>query len=194
MLIIENTCRNPADNLTLEKNLCALDCEIFMLWQNTPSVIAGRFTDIESDVNLEYAHANNIPVFRRHSGGGAVYHDLGNINYTFIMKDDKRLTLGYFSRIIIKVLNDIGINAALEFTHNDIKADGRKISGTAQYHHDGMILHHGTLLFDSDLSVIPKVLKHSGEVANIKPMLQYDMSIQEFMHLLRRGIHDSIQR
>ena len=193
MLIIENTCRNPADNLTLEKNLCSLGCEIFMIWQNEPSVIAGRFTDIDSNVNLEYAHANNIPVVRRHSGGGAVYHDLGNINYTFIMKDNKRLTLEYFSRIIINILNDIGINAALEFTRNDIKADGRKISGSAQYHHDGMILHHGTLLFDSDLSVIPEVLKHSGEVANIKPLLKYDMTIQEFMQTLRRRIHDSFQ-
>ncbi len=79
MLIIENTCRNPADNLTLEKNLCSLGCEIFMIWQNTPSVIAGRFTDIESNVNLEYAHANNIPVVRRDSGGGAVYLSLIHI-------------------------------------------------------------------------------------------------------------------
>lgn len=198
MLIIENTCTNPEENLILEKNLCGLGCEIFMLWRNNPSVIAGRFTDIESSVNLEYARANNIHVVRRNSGGGAVYHDSGNINYTFIMKDDKNLTLAYFSDIIIKILQDTGINADLKFIHNDIKADGRKISGCAQYHHNGVLLHHGTLLFDSDLSIISRVLKNSGEVANIKPLLKHEITIQEFMqsvmHSVRRKIYDNFQK
>lgn len=192
MLVLENYNLEPEINLAFENELCNIGREIFMLWRNKPSVIAGKFTDIDSDVNLEYANDNNILIVRRNSGGGAVYHDLGNVNYTFIMKDDRKLTLEYFSRIIIKVLCNIGINAELEFSHNDIKADGAKISGTAQYHHEGIILHHGTLLFDVDLSIIPKVLKRSGQVANIRPMLKRAMNVEEFMQEVRSRINDSL--
>ena len=193
MLIIDNKFTKPEANLALEKNLCSLGCEIFMLWRNSPSVIVGKFTNIENDVDLEYARSNNIPIIRRNSGGGAVYHDLGNINYTFIMKDDKQFTLEYFSRIIISILKDIGIASTLEFTHNDIKANGLKISGAAQYHHEGTLLHHGTLLFDSDLGIINRVLKRSGQVTNIKPLLYNEMSTQEFIQAIRRKINDSFQ-
>ena len=163
--------------------------ETFMLWRNRPSVIAGRFSNIHAEINTDFAEANGIPIIRRKSGGGCVYHDLGNVNYTFIMRDDKALTLEYFSRRVIEALEALKINAVLEFRHNDILADGLKISGAAQYHHEGMLLHHGTLLFDSDLSVIPKVLKRSGRVANIRPFLSRDMDTEEFM----RRIHDYVQ-
>ena len=82
----------------------------------------------------------------------------------------------------------VGMNAELSFTHNDILADGRKISGSAQYHHDGVLLHHGTLLFDAELEIIPRVLKRSGNVANIRPMLKDDMNIEEFMRTLADNI------
>ena len=172
---------DPTQNLALEERLMSLGREVFMLWRNKPSVIVGRFSDIPAEVNTEFAEANGIPIIRRKSGGGCVYHDLGNVNYTFIVRDSKALTLEYFSRRVINALEALKINAVLEFRHNDILADGLKISGAAQYHHEGMLLHHGTLLFDADLSIIPKVLKRSGKVANIRPLLSRDMDTEEFM-------------
>ena len=181
MLIIENTSTDPRKNLQLEENLCSLGVEVFMLWRNSPSVIVGRFQDIDAEVDTGFAERNGIPIVRRNSGGGTVYHDLGNVNYSFIRRDDRRLTLEYFARIIMGTLEAIGINSRLEFRHNDILADGLKISGSAQYRHEGVLLHHGTLLFDSDLSVIPKVLKRYGRVTNIRPLLKHDMTVDEFI-------------
>ena len=172
---------DPTQNLALEERLMSLGREVFMLWRNRPSVIVGRFSDIPAEVNTEFAEANGIPIIRRKSGGGCVYHDLGNVNYTFIVRDSNALTLEYFSLRVIEALEAVGVNAVLEFRHNDILADGLKISGAAQYHHEGMLLHHGTLLFDADLSIIPKVLKRSGKVANIRPLLSRDMDTEEFM-------------
>ena len=172
---------DPTQNLALEERLMSLGQEVFMLWRNRPSVIVGRFSDIGAEVNTDFAASHGIPIIRRKSGGGCVYHDLGNVNYTFIVRDSKALTLEYFSRRVINALEALKINAVLEFRHNDILADGLKISGAAQYHHEGMLLHHGTLLFDADLSIIPKVLKRSGKVANIRPLLSRDMDTEEFM-------------
>lgn len=184
MLKLEIHTHNPEENLALEQKLMTFGREVFMLWRNAPSVIAGRFVNISDEIDTEYAALHGIPIVRRKSGGGAVYHDLGNVNYTFIMREDKALTLEYFSRKMIWVLEAVGVNALLEFRHNDILADGLKISGAAQYHHGGAMLHHGTLLFDADLSVIPKVLKNSGRVANIRPLLKRETSINIFMRRL----------
>ena len=181
-----NESTNPAYNLALEEILCSCGHEVFMLWQNEPSIILGRFNDINQCVNLE--SCKNINIIRRNSGGGAVYHDLGNINYSFILNDKKTYNLAFFAEIVIKTLHNIGINGELEFTHNDIMLDGAKISGTAQYHHENIILHHGTLLFDSDLGIIPKVLRRSGKITNIRPRLKHDMSIDEFIIALRDNI------
>ena len=187
-MIINNSINIPEYNLALEEYLCSLKKDFFMLWRNIPSVIIGRFNNLCDLVNLEYAKSNNIHVIRRNSGGGAVYHDLGNINYTFILDDNKNFTLEYFSNIIIRTLQNIGIKSNLTFSHNDILADNKKISGAAQHHNKGVILHHGTLLFDSDLSVIPKVLKNSSSVTNIKPFLKHDFNINDFMNLFRDNI------
>lgn len=170
----------PAYNLAFEEYLCGLGVDVFMLWRNEPSVIVGRFQDVGAEVNTDFARAKGIHVVRRNSGGGSVYHDLGNVNYSFILGDDKRLTLEHFSRIIIAMLEGLGVRG-LNFRHNDILAGGLKISGGAQYHHNGRILHHGTLLFDSDIEVIPKVLRRCGNVANIRPLMRDDISVDGFM-------------
>ncbi|MBQ3395552.1 MAG: lipoate--protein ligase family protein [Synergistaceae bacterium] len=184
LLTVNNESTCPQYNLALEEYLCSRNNELFMLWQNEPSVIIGRFVNVNEDVNAD----SGIQIIRRNSGGGSVYHDLGNVNYTFILRDNRDFTLKYFSDIMINALNAIGINAELSFRHNDILADGMKISGAAQYHHDNIILHHGTLLFDSNLEAMKRALKHSGNIANIKPLLKHDMTVREFMNTL----HDSM--
>ena len=181
MFRIESRSHDPQENLELEESLCALGRNVFMLWRNKPSVIVGRFVNIDEEVNSDFALSHGIPIVRRKSGGGSVYHDLGNVNYTFIMRDSRTLTLEHFSRKMICVLSSLGLNAELTFRHNDILADGLKVSGAAQYRHNGVLLHHGTLLFEAELEVIPQVLRRSGRVANIRPLLQNDMNIHEFM-------------
>ena len=188
MYYFENTCRNPEYNLALEEYLCGLGNDIFMLWRNEPSVIIGRFGSVRDEVDMRVAEAEKIHIVRRNSGGGAVYHDLGNINYSFILRDSRELTLEYFSNIIIKALHTIGINVEFSFRHNDIFAGERKISGSAQYHHDGIILHHGTLLFDSDLETMHRLLKHSGSIANIRALLKNDINIEKFTENLADNI------
>ena len=183
----------PAYNLAFEEYICGLSADAFILWRNSPSVIIGRFQDIGPEVFTDFARDNGIQIVRRNSGGGAVYHDLGNVNYSFILTDDRRLTLEHFSRIIMEILSGLGVEG-LDFRHNDILADGLKISGGAQYHHDGRILHHGTLLFDSNLDVIPKVLRRCGQVANIKPLLSENISVNDFMTAIRNrmGISENL--
>ena len=185
-----NESTNPAYNLALEEILCCSGRGVFMLWRNEPSIILGRFNDVNQSVNLD--SCKDIQIVRRNSGGGAVYHDLGNVNYSFILNDSKKYSLSFFAEIVINILQEIGINGTLEFTHNDILLNGLKISGTAQYHHNDIILHHGTLLFDSDLTMIPRLLKRSGKVTNIRPALQQDMNIHEFMRHLRDKINGEV--
>ena len=187
-----NESTNPAYNLALEEVLCDSGREVFMLWRNEPSVILGRFNDVNQSVNLDSCSNINVNIVRRNSGGGAVYHDLGNVNYSFILNDSKKYSLSFFAGIVINILQEIGINGTLEFTNNDILLNGLKISGTAQYHHNDIILHHGTLLFDSDLTMIPRLLKRSGKVTNIRPALQHDMNIHEFMRHLRDKINGEV--
>ena len=187
-----NESTNPAYNLALEEVLCDSGREVFMLWRNEPSVILGRFNDVNQSVNLDSCSNINVNIVRRNSGGGAVYHDLGNVNYSFILNDSKKYSLSFFAGIVINILQEIGINGTLEFTHNDILLNGSKISGTAQYHRNDIILHHGTLLFDSDLTMIPRLLKRSGKVTNIRPALQHDMNIHEFMRHLRDKINGEV--
>lgn len=187
MKIVDSGSTFPAYNLAFEEYICGLGLDVFMLWRNSPSVIIGRFQEIESEVFTDFARDNGIQIVRRNSGGGAVYHDLGNVNYSFILTDDRRLTLEHFSRIIMNILSGMGVKG-LEFRHNDILADGQKISGGAQYHHDGRILHHGTLLFDSELGIIPQVLRRCGNVANIKPLLRENISADDFIAAIRNEI------
>ena len=187
MKIVDSGSTFPAYNLAFEEYICGLGLDVFMLWRNSPSVIIGRFQEIESEVLTAFARDNGIQIVRRNSGGGAVYHDLGNVNYSFILTDDRRLTLEHFSRIIMNILSGMGVKG-LEFRHNDILADGQKVSGGAQYHHDGRILHHGTLLFDSELGIIPQVLRRCGNVANIKPLLRENISADDFIAAIRNEI------
>ena len=205
MYVIENRDHRPQHNLALEEYLCRMaareGCEFFMLWQNEPSIIVGRFQNTLEEINADFVRERGIHVVRRNSGGGAVYHDLGNINYSFVMADrEGEFNFAFFTEPIIRALRSLGANAELS-GRNDIAIDGKKVSGGAQYRRGGILLHHGTLLFDSDLDVLSQALKVSQEkfrskgvksvrarVGNIRPFLPQADSVTDFIALLEGRI------
>lgn len=200
MIYVEGQYKNPYFNLALEEYMLKYfdgEEDIFILWQNEPTVVIGRNQNTIEEINTKYIKENNIHVVRRLSGGGAVYHDHGNLNFTFIMKnhgDNHDFKL--FTKPIISSLSKLGIQS--EFTgRNDIIIDGKKFSGNAQYYHHDHLLHHGTLLFDSDLSVVQHALNVKQDkieskgiksvksrVTNISSYLDKKISIQTFKELL----------
>jgi lipoate-protein ligase A len=207
MKYIKNDSNDPYYNMAFEEYIVKfLDPkhEYFLLWQNSPTVVIGRNQNTIEEVNLDFTKNNNIAVVRRLSGGGAVYHDLGNINFTYVVdytKEDFN-SIERFAQAIIKALEKLGVKA--EFTgRNDITVNGKKISGNAQYLSKGRLLHHGTILFDSDLGVLSKALKVkkqkiiskgiksvSSRVTNIKQCLKEDITIDHFKELIARFIFE----
>ena len=130
------------------------------LYVNSSAVVIGRNQSIYREVNLWHCWRNDIPIFRRISGGGAVYHDSGNINYSFVCSRlDRALDYSFFLKRIIDALKKLGVSASMNYKHDLIVA-GRKISGTAQRFSKRNQLCHGTILFDTDLSQIEAVLHH----------------------------------
>lgn len=159
-LLIDLASTSPQFNLAAEEYFLKKDDrDKLILWQNEPSIIIGRNQNTLAEINKEAADSLGIHVVRRMSGGGAVFHDLGNLNYTFITKNDGNDFLNFkkFTDPVIDVLASLGVTASLS-GRNDLLIDGRKFSGNAQYVHKDMLLHHGTLMFRSDISVLEKVL------------------------------------
>ena len=198
---------NPYYNLAVEEYLLN-NCEddIFMLWQNAHTVVIGRNQNAYAEVNLDYAGDNGIFVSRRITGGGAVYHDLGNINYTFITseKKAKALDYAYFTQPIIDALSSLGLKCTLS-GRNDLECEGKKFSGNAQYSSNGRILHHGTLLFDVDLGVLSSVLKvdkekleykavksHKSRVVNLSSLLDAKLSVNDFIEHIEKYVLENL--
>ncbi|NMB57776.1 MAG: lipoate--protein ligase [Chloroflexi bacterium] len=161
MLYMETNSLDPTWNLALEEAAQEWDQneEIMMLWQNDNAIIVGRYQNAEKEINFDAANRLGVKVVRRSTGGGTVYHDLGNLNYSFIRPVDytKKLEMTALSKPMEQALNFMGI-PALAQGRNDITLEGKKISGTAQRIHSNRLLHHGTLLFDSNLDVLMSVL------------------------------------
>lgn len=169
------------------------DDDVFLLWQNSPAVIVGSFQNICREVHVETLRRLGIPVVRRMSGGGTVYHDLGNVNYTYITRQDGPLDYDRCLQPVIEALNDIGVPARKNRTC-DIAIGDRKISGSAQRSAGGRVLHHGTLLFQSDLAVLDQITTHHKNdcfqskgtasaictVTNIQDHLAAPMTLEEF--------------
>ena len=156
------TTTDPSFNLAAEEFVfesLPKDRSYFMLWQNDRAVIIGKYQNTLAEINLPYIEANGIRVVRRLSGGGAVYHDLGNLNYTFIAdaKESERLDLRLFCEPVLRTLSSFGVKAELN-GRNDMTVDGQKFSGNAQMIRHGRVLHHGTILFDSDLEAVTLAL------------------------------------
>ena len=162
MIYLESSSTDPAFNLALEQFVFEqMDRrqEYFMLWQNANTVVVGKNQNTFAEVNQRAAEARGVRVVRRLSGGGAVYHDLGNLNFTFIMDAENAgdLDIRLFCQPIAELLRSLGVPAEVN-GRNDITIEGRKFSGNSQYLRQGRIMHHGTLMFQSDLSVVAEVL------------------------------------
>lgn len=205
MIYIASPSTDPAFNLALEQyvfDYMDRTQEYFMLWQNDNTVVIGKNQNAFAEVNQRIADEKKITVVRRLSGGGAVYHDLGNLNFTFILdaKDASDLDIRLFCQPIAALLRSLGVPAEVN-GRNDITIEGKKFSGNSQYLKQGRIMHHGTLMFRSDLSVVADVLQVSADkfqskaaksvksrVTNIAPYLPEGFTLEQFKTLLLRYI------
>ena len=205
MIYIENNSSDPAYNLAFEEYVFTktdYDEPILLLWQNGPSVIVGKFQNTLEEINYDYIRQKGIKVVRRNTGGGAVYHDLGNLNYSFIIPNaESKVDFKTFTTPIVKALRSYGIDAE-QTGRNDILAGGKKFSGNAQQISGGRLLHHGTLMFDVHMEAVADALKVKpgkfkskatksvrSRVTNLKPLFLEgrdgcDMTVQEFKELL----------
>lgn len=198
---LETGSRNPYYNLALEELVLTrrLDGEYLLLWQNDNTIVVGQNQNTEAEINREFVEAHGINVVRRTTGGGAVYHDLGNLNYSFItdVGDAERLTMERFTRPIVEALRGLGLRAEAS-GRNDILVEGRKVSGTAQRVVKGRILHHGTLLFSADPGMVAGALNADpskfqsksaksvrSRIGNIRDFLPRDMEIGAFWEYLK---------
>lgn len=152
---------NPYINIAMEKLLFehATDEVILFLWQNEPSVILGRNQNIYAECNINFLKENNILPVRRFSGGGAVYHDKGNLNFTFITSES-RANEPHFLRVLKTAMQALGVEAQFS-GRNDILCDGKKFSGHAWLVDEGHYMYHGTIMVDVDLSMLEKAITPS---------------------------------
>ena len=161
MLLIENPSTDPAYNHALEEYLLRnVREDVFMVWQNVPTILIGRNQDARCEYDADYAEEKGIRVVRRLSGGGTIYCDLKNLQYTLIapFRDEGENPFLKFAAPVVDALRQLGIDA--EFTgRNDITVEGKKVSGNAQFRFENRVLHHGTLLFDVDREAISKALR-----------------------------------
>jgi lipoate-protein ligase A len=206
MIFVENQgITDPHLNLALEEYIVrnfSAENDYLLFYINEPSIIIGKNQITIEEVNQDYIDNNNIHVVRRVSGGGAVYHDFGNLNFSFITNHDITQMHNFkkFTEPVIKVLNDLGLDAELK-GRNDILVGEKKISGTAQFSTGKRMISHGTLLYNTDLgevanalNVKPSKLESKGHksvrsrVANISEFLKEPLSIEEFRALLLKGL------
>ena len=196
---------DPSYNLAMEQYV--FDClprdrMYFMLWQNDNAIIVGKYQNTIAEINEETVRERGIRVVRRLSGGGAVYHDMGNLNFTFItdVGESNALDLKLFCEPVVRTLATLGVKAEVN-GRNDITIDGKKFSGNSQYIRQGRVMHHGTIMFDSDLSVVSEALRVDptkiqtkgirsvrSRVTNVAEHLPEKVTLPEFRRILLENI------
>ena len=194
--------KNPYFNLAVEEYLLKYsDGEYFLLWQNEPTVVIGKNQNVFAEVNVPYTKEKGIHIARRITGGGAVYHDLGNLNFSYITnKSEEGIDFEKYTLPIIEALKEMGLDPVLS-GRNDILISEKKISGNAQTVFGNRVLHHGTLLYSSNAEILSSALNVDKEklkakaissvrsrVANIKDFLKEDYSVSEFQNLIKNHI------
>ncbi|MEA4816831.1 MAG: lipoate--protein ligase [Lachnospiraceae bacterium] len=203
MIYIESPSNDPRFNLALEQYVfdnMDKSKEYFMLWQNDNTIVVGKHQNAISEINMEYVKEHNIKVVRRLSGGGAVYHDMGNLCFTFIVDGGDMSTFDFskFCIPIIKALDKFGVKAELN-GRNDMTIDGKKFSGNSQYSKNNRVLHHGTIMYNSNIGVVAASLNVSKDkieskgiksvksrVTNVKEYIKDDIHVDEFKNMLLR--------
>lgn len=208
MIFIENEGQtNPKLNLALEEYILrnfSADHDYLLFYINEPSIIIGRNQNTLEEINHNYVVDHNIHIVRRVSGGGAVYHDFGNLNFSFITNHDGKSLNNFkkFTAPVIKVLKSLGLDAELK-GRNDIQVAEKKISGTAQFSTGKRMVSHGTLLLDTDLGEVVNALQvkmskiqskgHKSvrsRVANISEFLKSPLKIEDFRQLVLEGLYE----
>lgn len=195
MLCILNNHTDPYFNIAIEEYILKnFEEDCFMLWRSTPSIVVGKHQNTLAEINMEWVRDNDIKVVRRLSGGGTVFHDLGNLNFTFIVTGEEGNLVHFrkFTNPIIEVLATLGIEARFE-GRNNLTINGLKFSGNAEHVFRKRTLHHGTLLFSSEMADLSNALKvnlHAftdkavksvrSAVTNISDHLKQPMAIEEF--------------
>ena len=207
VLYLETGSQDPAFNLAFEEYVLTNRREgaYLLLWQNDNTIVIGQNQNAEAEINRAFVEEHGIHVVRRTTGGGAVYHDLGNLNYSFItdLGNAEQLTMERFTQPIVEALKALGLDAEAS-GRNDILVEGRKISGTAQRVTRDRILHHGTLLFDADPSMVAGALNVDPEkfrsksaksvrsrIGNIRDFLKEDMDLPAFWDYLKTALAGS---
>lgn len=206
MYYLETGSHDPAYNLAFEEYVLThcRNGSFLILWQNANSVIIGRNQNAAAEINNAFVSQNGIRVVRRNTGGGAVYHDLGNLNYSFIADatDPVQRNASAFTTPVVRALRSMGLDAEAS-GRNDILVSGRKVSGTAQQLKNGRILHHGTLLFDTNVDMLsgslnpdPTKFQFKGvqsvrsRVGSIRNALPADMTLMDFWSQIKRELSE----
>lgn len=206
MLFVDNQgITDPSVNLAIEEYILKhlpMDDSYLLFYINRPSIIIGKHQNTIEEINIEYVQDNGVQVVRRLSGGGAVYHDLGNLNFSFITKDDGQSFHNFrkFTQPVVEALQELGVNAELT-GRNDLQVGEKKISGNAQFSTRGRMFSHGTLMFDlnldhvqASLNVNPEKFKSKStksvrsRVANIRDLIDSNLTIEQFRDELLRHI------
>ena len=203
MKYIETESCKPAINLAYEEYFLKgkdLEENILMLWRNEPVIVVGRFQNTLEEINSSFAEAHNIQVIRRISGGGAVYHDLGNLCFSFILHDVRPEIIDKSKYIcpLVEALRQLGVQVEIT-RRNDLTVAGKKISGNAMALHKNRLLFHGTLLFDADLEILDESLRETMSkitskgvksvrsiVTNLREYLSTEMDTLQFKQSLKQ--------
>ena len=204
MIFIKNKITDVYFNLAMEEYIFEKfkEDEVFMLWINEPSVVIGKHQNLIEELNMKYCFDNNIKIARRLSGGGTVVHDFGNLNYTYITNTtgDTALDFKEFLKPMYKALLNLKINANIS-PRNDFRVEEKKICGHSQFMRKKRVLHHGCILFDSNLNNLrnalnvenKKIISKSAKsvkssVANLKEISKLDYEISDFLEKLKNEI------
>jgi lipoate-protein ligase A len=203
MLCINHHSTDPYFNIATDEYIFKhIQEDCFMLWRNDNAIIVGKHQNTMAEINVEYVKKQDIKVVRRLSGGGAVYHDLGNLNFSFTRSGENTEVVDFkrYTQPIIDVLQNLGVNAKFE-GRNDITIDGKKFSGNAEHVFKNKVLHHGTILFSSEMKDVSGALKINPlkykdravksipkRVTNVSEHLKTPLSLEDFTQRIMEHI------
>ena len=204
MLLINSLSQNAYFNIASEEYLLHRfpTEDLFLLYVNAPSIIVGKFQNTLAEINLDYVEEKGIKVVRRMSGGGAVYHDLGNLNFSFhtLLGQNDFGDFSFFTKPVLNMLNTLGVPAELK-GRNDLLVEGKKFSGNAKLARHGKMIQHGTILLNSEMEVLGEALKvnplkfidkatksNRGRVTNLIDYLPKETTTETLKELLTAEI------